>query len=124
MFCITLKVVIASVVILLLTSCSVGPQIKTEYVILHPGRPMQVLGNATVKGRAIDGSLSKLYSLLIDSGTLFLLILAIKTKLVITAKRKSFSIKNFETFICNTKLVFFAEAKVFFDLLSEISKLQ
>ena len=35
---------------------SLGPQTKTEYIVMHPGRPMQVLENATVKGRVLDGS--------------------------------------------------------------------
>ena len=35
---------------------SMGPQVRTEYVILHPGRPMQVLENTKIRGRVIDGS--------------------------------------------------------------------
>jgi len=35
---------------------SLGPQVKTEYVVLHAGRPMQLLENANVKGRVLDGS--------------------------------------------------------------------
>lgn len=35
-------------------SLSVGPQVRTEYVIVHPGKPIQVLENAKVKGRAMD----------------------------------------------------------------------
>ena len=35
---------------------SLGPQVKTEYVILHPGRPMVVLENVKLKGRVVDGS--------------------------------------------------------------------
>ncbi|MBE7466819.1 MAG: hypothetical protein HS116_25390 [Planctomycetes bacterium] len=35
---------------------TLGPRTKTEYVILHAGRPMDVLENRKVKGRAKDGS--------------------------------------------------------------------
>jgi hypothetical protein len=35
---------------------TLGPQIQTTYVILHPGRPMQVLENKMLKGRVLDGS--------------------------------------------------------------------
>ncbi|MCK6470885.1 MAG: hypothetical protein L6Q38_02520 [Nitrospira sp.] len=35
---------------------SLGPQVRTEYVILHAGRPMKVLENSKVKGRTIDGT--------------------------------------------------------------------
>lgn len=35
---------------------AIGPQTKTEYLILHPGRPMQVLENGKVKGRVVDGT--------------------------------------------------------------------
>ena len=35
---------------------SLGPQVKTEYIILHPGRPMQVLENVKAKSRLLDGS--------------------------------------------------------------------
>ena len=35
---------------------TLGPQVRTEYTILHPGRPMQVLDGITVQGRALDGS--------------------------------------------------------------------
>jgi len=35
---------------------SVGPQIRTEYVVLHAGKPMQVLENTKVEGRVLDGS--------------------------------------------------------------------
>jgi len=37
-------------------SLSVGPQTRTEYIILHPGKPMQSLENKTLKGRALDGT--------------------------------------------------------------------
>ena len=35
---------------------SLGPQVRTEYVVMHPGRPIQVLENTSVKGRVLDGS--------------------------------------------------------------------
>jgi len=54
-----------SLIVLTMTLCcaisgcsgiSLGPQVKTEYVVLHAGRPLQLLENATVKGRVLDGS--------------------------------------------------------------------
>lgn len=38
------------------TSLTFGPQIKTEYVIMHPGKPVQVLENKTLRIRTLDGS--------------------------------------------------------------------
>jgi flagellar biosynthesis/type III secretory pathway ATPase len=35
---------------------SLGPQVRTEYVVLHAGRPLQVLENKTLKGRVLDGT--------------------------------------------------------------------
>lgn len=35
-------------------SIALGPQIQTRYVVMHPGRPLQVLENKTVKGRALE----------------------------------------------------------------------
>ena len=35
---------------------SLGPQTKTEYVLIHPGKPLEVLENKTVLGRVLDGS--------------------------------------------------------------------
>ena len=37
-------------------SLSLGPQVRTEYVIMHPGRPVQVLQNKALKARTLDGS--------------------------------------------------------------------
>lgn len=34
----------------------IGPEVKETYTILHPGRPMEVLKNAKVTGRLIDGT--------------------------------------------------------------------
>jgi hypothetical protein len=41
-----------------LAGCDVtlGPKTKTEYVLVHTGRPLEVLENANVKGRVLDGS--------------------------------------------------------------------
>jgi hypothetical protein len=44
---------------LLISGCSpvtLGPQVRTEYVILHPGKPVQILEKAKVRGRALDGT--------------------------------------------------------------------
>lgn len=35
---------------------TLGPQVRTEYTIVHVGKPMQVLESATVTGRVLDGS--------------------------------------------------------------------
>ncbi len=35
---------------------TLGPKVGTEYVILHPGLPMQVLENSKMKGRTLDGT--------------------------------------------------------------------
>lgn len=48
----------------LMTSCcaisgcglTLGPTVRTEYVVLHAGKPMQVLSQTTVTGRVLDGS--------------------------------------------------------------------
>ena len=44
--------------LLLLCGCglTLGPTVKTEYVIVHPGKPLEVLENATVKGKVLDGT--------------------------------------------------------------------
>lgn len=34
---------------------TLGPQVRTEYVIAHAGKPMQVLSQSTVTGRILDG---------------------------------------------------------------------
>ena len=49
---------------ILLISCAIsgcggltiGPRTETRYVIVHPGRPLQILGNKTVRGRVLDGT--------------------------------------------------------------------
>ena len=54
-----LLLLIATSTCLMSSGCgeiSLGPRVRTEYVILHAGRPIQVLENVKVKGRAIDGS--------------------------------------------------------------------
>ena len=35
---------------------TLGPRVKTEYVVIHPGRPLQILQNKKVTGRVLDGS--------------------------------------------------------------------
>ena len=35
---------------------TLGPKVKTEYVVVHPGRPLQILQNKKVTGRVLDGS--------------------------------------------------------------------
>lgn len=35
---------------------TLGPKTKTEYVIVHTGKPLEILENRSVKGRVIDGS--------------------------------------------------------------------
>jgi hypothetical protein len=32
----------------------IGPQVEERYVIVHPGKPLTVLENTRVKGRAMD----------------------------------------------------------------------
>ena len=34
---------------------AIGPKVRTDYVVMHPGRPLQILENVTVKGRILDG---------------------------------------------------------------------
>lgn len=38
------------------TGVTLGPQVRTEYAVLHAGRPVQILENKKVKARVIDGS--------------------------------------------------------------------
>ncbi len=38
------------------TGVTLGPQVRTEYTIVHVGKPLQVLESSTVKGRVLDGS--------------------------------------------------------------------
>jgi len=35
---------------------SIGPQVETRYVLIHTGKPLEVLENRTVKGRVLDGT--------------------------------------------------------------------
>jgi len=35
---------------------TLGPVTKTEYVLVHPGKPLVVLENKAVKARVLDGS--------------------------------------------------------------------
>lgn len=35
---------------------SIGPQTKTQYVMVNPGRPLLILSNSTVTGRVIDAT--------------------------------------------------------------------
>ncbi len=35
---------------------SLGPKVATKYLIVHPGKPLQVLSQAKVKARLLDGS--------------------------------------------------------------------
>lgn len=37
------------------TGLTLGPQVKTEYVIAHPGKPVQVLENKDLVVRTLDG---------------------------------------------------------------------
>ena len=37
------------------TGLTLGPQIKTEYVIMHPGKPCQVLENKNLVVRTFEG---------------------------------------------------------------------
>jgi hypothetical protein len=36
------------------SSVTLGPQVRTQYVVLHPGKPMQALENVKVKGRVLN----------------------------------------------------------------------
>ena len=38
------------------SGCTIGPRVKTEFVIVRPGRPLEVIQNVTVKGRRIEDS--------------------------------------------------------------------
>jgi len=38
------------------TGVTLGPQVRTEYVIQHAGQPMKVLENKKVKGRVMNGT--------------------------------------------------------------------
>lgn len=38
------------------TGLTVGPQVETRYLIIHPGRPLVVLDQVTVAGRVMDGT--------------------------------------------------------------------
>ena len=35
---------------------TLGPRVKTEYVVIHSGRPLQILQNKKITGRVLDGS--------------------------------------------------------------------
>lgn len=35
---------------------TLGPKVKTQYVIVHPGKPLEILSTQTVVGRVLDGS--------------------------------------------------------------------
>jgi hypothetical protein len=35
---------------------TLGPTVETRYVVIHPGRPLEVLENQTIDGRVLDGS--------------------------------------------------------------------
>jgi hypothetical protein len=37
------------------TGLTLGPQVKTEYVIMNPGRPAQILENKNVVVKPLDG---------------------------------------------------------------------
>lgn len=41
-----------------LASCdlTLGPKVKTVYTILHPGKPIEILDAARVRGRVLDGT--------------------------------------------------------------------
>lgn len=38
------------------TGLTLGPQVRTEYTIVHVGKPLQVLESSKVKGRVLDGT--------------------------------------------------------------------
>lgn len=45
--------------LLILSGCSglsLGPQVRTDYVMIHQGRPLKVLQTVTVTGRVLDGT--------------------------------------------------------------------
>lgn len=55
-----IKSVGVTLVLVLLSGCSpsltLGPKVETRYVVVVPGRPMEVLGDVEVEGRVLDGS--------------------------------------------------------------------
>ena len=36
-------------------TANLGPQTKTEYILVHPGNPLQVMENRTVLGKPLGG---------------------------------------------------------------------
>ena len=42
----------------LVSGCALtlGPQTKTVYTLVHPGRPIQILDKAVIRGRVLDGT--------------------------------------------------------------------
>lgn len=36
------------------SACTIGPQVKTEFVIVRTGRPLEILENVTVRARRLE----------------------------------------------------------------------
>lgn len=54
----SLLLLLAMTIACMTSGCDVtlGPKTKTEYVLVHTGKPLEVLENRSVKGRVLDGS--------------------------------------------------------------------
>lgn len=38
-----------------MTGCTIGPTVEVRHVLIHPGQPLRVLENITVRGERLDG---------------------------------------------------------------------
>lgn len=37
------------------TGCTIGPTVEVRHILVHPGQPLRVLENTTVRGERLDG---------------------------------------------------------------------
>ena len=49
-------VLLMIILLMMILGCTLGPQVKTKYVIVKPGLPVRVLENRVVRVKMLNGS--------------------------------------------------------------------